>query len=108
MSEQSANAASQKLNEPRPRRRRLPQPLPPRDYLTRHELLAMVPLCMSTIDTLEKRGIFPSRFKLQPTSRVVWKRREVVRFMEQRASRRVHEPHVRGEAAAVIPNTTDS
>jgi predicted DNA-binding transcriptional regulator AlpA len=80
-------------HEPRrQRRRRAPQPLPPRDYLTRHELLAMVPLSMSTVDDLEKRGIFPSRFKLEPTVKVAWKRREVLQFMEARAKRRVHGP----------------
>ena len=82
-------------NEPRPeRRRRVPRPQPPSDYLVRHELLALVPLSMSTIDSLERRGLFPSRFKLVPTTRVAWKRREVVRFIEQRAKQRVHAPTI--------------
>jgi predicted DNA-binding transcriptional regulator AlpA len=69
-------------------------------------LLALVPLSMSAIDDLEKKGIFPSRFKLEPTTRVAWKRREVVRFIEQRANRRVHEPAAKGEAADTTkPNT---
>jgi predicted DNA-binding transcriptional regulator AlpA len=90
----------------RRRRSRPQQPHAPSDYLTRHELLALVPLCMSSIDDLERRGIFPSRFKLEPTTRVAWKRREVVRFMEQRARRRVHEPAAKGEApATTTPDT---
>jgi prophage regulatory protein len=88
----------------RKRRRRVPQPLPPRDYLTRHELLALVPLCMSSIDALEKRGIFPARFKLEPTCRVAWVRREVVRFMEQRARKRSDQT-AEHEAASVASKT---
>src|SRR5689334_5878483 len=95
--------SDQRSNEPRRQRhRRAQQPFPPRDYLTRHELLALVPLCMSSIDTLEKQGIFPSRFKLEPTSRVAWKRREVLKFMEERAKRRVHGPAVTAD-----PSPTD-
>jgi len=67
---------------------------PPRDYLTRHELLAMVPLCMSSIDNLERRGIFPQRFKLEPLRRVAWPRREVERFLAVRARRRPHQSYV--------------
>lgn len=61
------------------------------DYVTRHELLAIVPLCMSSIDNLEKLGIFPSRFRIEPTRRVAWKRREVEKFLEARARKRVHQ-----------------
>jgi predicted DNA-binding transcriptional regulator AlpA len=61
-----------------------------REYLSRRDLLALVPLSMSTIDTLEKAGQFPSRFVLTPTNKVCWKRQEVIRFLEQRASKRVH------------------
>ena len=61
-----------------------------RDYLSRRDLLALVPLSMSTIDTLEKAGQFPSRFVLTPTNKVCWKRHEVIRFLEQRAAKRVH------------------
>jgi predicted DNA-binding transcriptional regulator AlpA len=67
---------------------KLKTPPIPRDYLTRHELLAMVPLGMTSIDGLEKKGIFPSRFKLEPTSRVAWPRREVEAFLRLRAKRR--------------------
>jgi prophage regulatory protein len=77
-------------NEPRRRRRRTP--MPSRDYLTRHDMLMIVPLSMTTIDDLERRGIFPSRFKLEPTARVAWKRTEVLKFIKQRARRRVHGP----------------
>ena len=80
-----ANAAA---DEQRRRRRRRQQPRPPpSDYVGRAELLILVPLAMSTIDSLEKRGIFPSRFRLEPTTRVAWKRREVMRFMEDRAKK---------------------
>ena len=79
----------EKSTKPKQRRRSRPQqPRAPPDYLNCRELLAMVPLCMSSIDALEKQGIFPRRFRLEPTSRVVWLRREVVRFMEERAKRR--------------------
>ena len=37
-----------------------------------------------------KGGEFPSRFVLSPTVKVCWKRREVIRFLEQRAAKRVH------------------
>lgn len=55
------------------------------DYLTRSELLAMVPLSMTTIDRLERDGIFPKRFELTPVRRVAWRRQEVERFLKQRA-----------------------
>ena len=74
-----------------PRRRRRPsKPVPEnlREFLRRRELLAVVPLCMATIDALEKRGIFPTRIQLTPTRRVVWRRREVEKFLEQRARNR--------------------
>ena len=61
-----------------------------RDYLSRRDLLALVPLSMSSIDALEKAGLFPSRFVLTPTNKVCWKRHEVIRFLEQRAAKRVH------------------
>jgi predicted DNA-binding transcriptional regulator AlpA len=61
-----------------------------RDYLSRRDLLALVPLSMSSIDALEKAGQFPSRFVLTPTIKVCWKRHEVIRFLEQRAAKRVH------------------
>src|SRR4051812_35044950 len=56
-----------------------------REYLSRAELLELVPLSMSTIDNLERTGVFPSRFKIEPTTRVAWKRAEVEKFMAQRA-----------------------
>ena len=74
----------------RKRRRISPPTQAPPEYLNRRELLGLVPLCMSSIDTLEKAGIFPSRFVLSPTTRVAWKRKEVVQFLEQRAAKRVH------------------
>jgi predicted DNA-binding transcriptional regulator AlpA len=74
------------------RNRSLPQI--PRDYLDRRELLALVPLSMSSIDALEKKGAFPSRFVLSPTVKVCWKRREVIQFLEQRAAKRVHAGHL--------------
>ena len=65
-------------DEPRrKRRRRTPLAQTPRAYLNRVELLTLVPLSMSSIDNLEKDGVFPSRFRLEPTTRVAWKRREV-------------------------------
>jgi hypothetical protein len=71
--QQPTTISDQRPHEPRrQRRRRIPQPLPPRDYLSRYELLALIPFCMSTVDSLE--------------------RREVLRFMEERAKRRVRGP----------------
>jgi predicted DNA-binding transcriptional regulator AlpA len=63
---------------------------PPRDYLLRPELLVMVPMSMGSIDALEKRGEFPSRFRL-PINRVAWVRAEVEAFMRKCAKQgRVH------------------
>ena len=70
--------------------RRASLPVAAREYLSRRELLELVPLSMSSIDALEKAGTFPSRFVLSPTTKVCWKRREVIRFLEQRAAKRVH------------------
>jgi predicted DNA-binding transcriptional regulator AlpA len=61
-----------------------------RQYLTRRELLALVPLSMSSIDSLEKAGSFPSRFVLAPTVKVCWKRAEIERWLAERARTRVH------------------
>ena len=78
---------------PRPKRPSNARPLPMREYLTRRELLALVPLSMSSITNLEKAGVFPARFKIAPTSKVAWVRREVVQFMESRARKRIqHSP----------------
>jgi len=103
MPEADLESDEQESEKLRRRKRRRPKPkprVPPSDYLDRHQLLATVPLSMSTIDKLEKRGIFPSRFVLEPTVKVAWKRGEVIKFMEQRAKRRVH-------VAADEPNATD-
>ena len=72
------------------KRRRSPPPQPTREYLTRRDLLALVPLSMAAIDNLERAGVFPKRFRIEPTTRVAWKRREVAKFIEARAARRVH------------------
>jgi predicted DNA-binding transcriptional regulator AlpA len=77
----------------RDHKRRTSLPAVVREYLSRRELLALVPLSMSSIDSLEKAGEFPSRFVLSPTTKVCWKRREVIRFLEQRADKRVHTMH---------------
>ena len=74
----------------RSERRRAPLPAVPREFMTRRELLALVPLSMSSIDALEKAGAFPSRFVLVPTVRVSWRRHEVERWLAERARRRVH------------------
>jgi predicted DNA-binding transcriptional regulator AlpA len=79
---------------PKQRRLRPQQPRAPPDYLNRRDLLALVPLSMSSIDELEKRGIFLKRFRIEPLNRVIWKRREVVRFMERRAKQRRYAPVV--------------
>jgi predicted DNA-binding transcriptional regulator AlpA len=71
-----------------------------REYLSRRELLALVPLSMSSIDALEKAGLFPSRFILTPTTKVCWKRREVIQFLEQRAAERVHAARTSSDQSA--------
>jgi predicted DNA-binding transcriptional regulator AlpA len=73
---------------------KLKTPPIPRDYLTRHELLAMVPLGMTSIDLLEKKGIFPKRFQLFPLKRVAWPRREVEKFLALRAKRRPGQSYI--------------
>jgi predicted DNA-binding transcriptional regulator AlpA len=89
---------------PTPRRRkRPPRPVPEalREYLRRRELLALCPLSMASIDALERKGFFPQRIVLSPTTRVVWRRSEVEKFLEDRAKRRVNAP-----AATADSNTT--
>jgi len=81
------------------RRRTRPVPEGLREYFTRRELLTVVPLCMATIDTLEKAGIFPGRIQLTPTRRVVWRRREVERFLEDRARNRAKPAKQRAAGA---------
>jgi predicted DNA-binding transcriptional regulator AlpA len=71
--------------EERHRRKGLPT------ILTVSNCSRLVPLSMSTIDALEKGGVFPSRFRLEPTTRVAWKRREVEKWLAQRACKRVHQ-----------------
>ncbi len=73
------------------RRKRQSLPQIPRDYLDRRELLELVPLSMSTIDTLEKKGEFPSRFVLSPTVKVCWRRHEAEKWLAERARKRVHQ-----------------
>jgi predicted DNA-binding transcriptional regulator AlpA len=65
-----------------------------RDYLTRSELLTVVPLSMTSITVLEDKGIFPKRFRLEPLRRVAWPRREVEKFLALRARRRPGQSYV--------------
>ena len=74
--------------------------LPPRDYVTRHELLAMLPFGMSSVDALEKRGIFPRRFRLEPLRRVAWPRREVEKFLALRARRKPSQTSTETKSAS--------
>jgi len=74
----------------RKRHRSTPLAQTPGAYLNRVELLTLVPLSMSSIDNLEKGGVFPSRFRLEPTTRVAWKRREIEKWLAKRACKRVH------------------
>jgi predicted DNA-binding transcriptional regulator AlpA len=41
----------------------------------------MVPHSMATVDRLEAKGQFPKRFRLEPTNRVAWLRREVTAYL---------------------------
>ena len=88
-------------NSDKPRRdqKRLAS-VPPwaREYLSRRELLALVPLSMSSIDALEKKSEFPSRFVLSPTVKVCWRRQEVEKWLAERARRRVHQAAERERA----------
>ena len=82
-----------------PRRKRPPKPVSEnlRAHYTRRELLVAVPLCMASIDALEKRGIFPKRIVLWPTRRVVWLRAEIEAFLKERARNRVRGPRQTSE-----------
>jgi prophage regulatory protein len=88
----SSVAAPESSKRRRRRSHRVTAPPGPREFLTRAELLAFVPMSMSSIDALEKRGEFPSRFRL-PLNRVLWRRSEIEKFLENCAKReRVHKP----------------
>ena len=50
------------------------------------ELLAVVPVSMSTIDTLEKKGEFPKRWYITD-KRVAWDREEVERWLDERKAK---------------------
>ncbi|HHU2814380.1 AlpA family phage regulatory protein [Escherichia coli] len=47
------------------------------------DLVKMVPVSMSTIDSLEKRGEFPKRWFITD-KRVVWNRDEVEQWLDER------------------------
>jgi predicted DNA-binding transcriptional regulator AlpA len=71
----------------------MPKPLPrvphvESPFVLRAELLTMVPHSMATVDRLEGKGQFPSRIRLEPTSRVGWLRREVMAYLRHLAKRR--------------------
>ena len=85
------NPSSSSDQSARDHNRRASLPPVARDYLGRRELLALVPLSMSSIDALEKMGKFPSRFVLSPTVKVCWRRQEVEKWLAERARRRVHQ-----------------
>ena len=93
-------ATALKAASPR-RKKAVPEGL--REYLTRRELLVVVPLCMASIDALEKKGIFPRRLVLTPTRRVVWVREEVEAFLKVRARNR--DKVVKRKAASAQQNT---
>ena len=57
-------------------------------FILRRELLTMVPHSMATVDRLEAKGQFPKRFRLEPTNRVAWLRREVSAYLRHLAKRR--------------------
>jgi predicted DNA-binding transcriptional regulator AlpA len=82
---------------PRPPRRARPLPDARRDYIGKRELRAIVPLSMTSIDRLEKKGAFPSRFVLSPTIKGAWKRREIEKWLAHRANKRVHNVNAENE-----------
>ena len=67
-------------------------------FVLRAELLTVVPHSMATVDRLEAKGQFPKRFRLEPTNRVAWLRREVTAYLRHLAKGRhsaVQEDHVK-------------
>ena len=71
----------------------MPKPLPrvpliEGPFILRRELLTMVPHSMATVDRLGAKGQFPKRFRLEPTNRVAWLRREVSAYLRHLAKRR--------------------
>lgn len=59
-------------------------------------LRTMVPLSDRTIDSMEKKGLFPCRFALSARS-VVWDRADVEKWMEERkqAAAKATSPRLR-------------
>ncbi|MEG1213540.1 MAG: AlpA family phage regulatory protein [Leclercia sp.] len=51
--------------------------------LGKKELLAVVPLSMSTIDRLEKKGLFPKRWYITD-KRATWTKEEVEMWLDKR------------------------
>jgi predicted DNA-binding transcriptional regulator AlpA len=71
----------------------MPKPLPRvphvvSPFVSRRELLSLVPFSMASIDRLEANGQFPKRIRLEPTSRVGWLRREVAAYLRRLAKRK--------------------
>ena len=75
------------------KRRRARAPPVLRDYLTKRDLVLLVPLSMTTIDRLERQGIFPARFVIAPTNKVAGAAARSSDFMSTRAARRVSTKH---------------
>lgn len=69
---------------------RVTTPPSQRTYLTRGELLQLVPVSMGTVSNLERQGLFPSRFRLPGVNRVCWVRSEVEAFLRKCTKDRVH------------------
>ena len=59
--------------------------LSPEELILRSDLKRLVPLSVTTIWRLERRGEFPRRISIS-TRRVAWRRSEVEAWLEQRAA----------------------
>nr|WP_319566219.1 AlpA family phage regulatory protein [uncultured Rhodoferax sp.] len=53
----------------------------PKRFLNKKTLHSMVPLCERSIDSLEKKGLFPKRFTLT-SRRVVWDFDDITTWMK--------------------------
>ena len=63
----------------------MPERLSPEELILRNELRLLVPLSVTTVWRMERRGEFPRRISIS-TRRVAWRRSEVEAWLEQRAA----------------------
>lgn len=57
-------------------------------YLREHEVEALVGLKRTAIWRSEKRGVFPRRFRVPGSSRVLWSKNEIMNWLGDAAAAR--------------------